>query len=149
MQSQGSGPVELDDLGRTQAFRGVRELFIANASAPVRAIALVSDFEELVAVGPDTIVLLSPVVARGGWMISAALRYAWERRACALLVPEQSISDTVIELSRRLGVTLLASERDMTGLALDIAIHLGITRAGSLASLRELTKQLAQSTEVG
>lgn len=146
MLQKSDGVVRLKDLTASSEVHGLRSLYIANAAAPVRELALVSDFEELVSVGPDTVVLLSPGVARGGWMISAALRYAWERKACALIVPEQAFTDTVIELARRLDVSLFSSETEISRLAIDIAIQIGVARAGSLARLQAFTTSLSHAS---
>lgn len=142
------GLVRLKDLTASNELRGLRSLYLANPAAPVRELALVSHFEELVSVGPDTVVLLSPGVARGGWMISAALRYAWERKACALIVPEQAFTETVIELARRLDISLLSSEAEMSRLAIDVAIQIGVARAGSLARLQAFTNGLSHATSL-
>ncbi|QPZ38397.1 helix-turn-helix domain-containing protein [Paramicrobacterium chengjingii] len=143
-----SGLVELRDITGSPELSGLRELYLANPSSPVRALALISDIEELISVGPDTVALLTPDVARGGWMISAALRYAWERRACAIIVPEQSFTQTVIDLARRLEVSLLTTNHDMRALAIDAAVQMGVARAGSLARVNRFTQRIAQARDL-
>lgn len=124
-------------------------LHLADPSSPVRALALISDLEEVSALGSDTVALLMPEVAQGGWMISAALRYAWERRACALIVPEQSFTQTVIQLARRLEVSLLTTSTDMGRLAIDTAIEIGMARAGSLGRIQNFTERVAAADDLG
>lgn len=81
-------------------------------------------------------------------MISAALRYAWERRACAIIVPEQSFTQTVIDLAKRLEVSLLTADSDMRALAIDAAVQMGVARAGSLARVNRFTQRVAQARDV-
>lgn len=140
--------VELRDITGSRELEDLRVLHLDDPTAPVREIALVTDIEELAAVGPDTVALLTPDVARGGWMISAALRYAWERRASAIIVPEQSFTETVIELARRLGVSLLTTNRDTRKLAIEVAIQVGVAQAGTLARVQRFTEQVAQSNDI-
>lgn len=139
------GAVKLRELVSSRDLAGLEHLHIASTTSPVRDVALVTDVEEVSNVGPDTIVVLTQDVARGGWMISAALRYAWERRACALVVPEHSFTSTVVELARRLGISLFTTGADMTRVSLDIALQLGVIRAGSLARLQAFHERLASA----
>ena len=117
-------------------------------SRPVQEIELISDIEEMTLVGPDTVALLTLGVARGTWMVSAALRYAWERRACAIIVPEQSFTQTVVELARRLRVSLLTSDQDMRRLAIRAATQIGAARAESLARVQQFSHRLSRETDV-
>ena len=147
MTRASTGAVELRDLIGAPGLDGLEVLHLAAERSPVRDLALVTDFEDIGAVGPDTVVLLSAAGARGGWMISAALRYAWERRACALIVPEQPFTASVVELARRLEVSLLTTRRDMTRLAIDAAIRLGTARAESAARVRSAAERLAGTAD--
>ncbi len=147
MTRASTGAVELRDLIGAPGLDGLEVLHLAAERGPVRDLALVTDFEEIGTVGPDTVVLLSAAGARGGWMISAALRYAWERRACALIVPEQPFTASVVDLARRLEVSLLTTRGDMTRLAIDAAIRLGTARAESAARVRSAAERLAGSAD--
>ncbi|PPL14160.1 PucR family transcriptional regulator, partial [Microterricola pindariensis] len=49
---------------------------------------------------------------------------------------------------RRLGVTLLTTNRDVTRLALDVAIQLGVARAGSVARIQALSARLADAEDL-
>ena len=138
-----AGAVELRDLTHTRELDGLLVLHLVSERSPVRDLALISDLEDISTVGPDTVILLAPGETRGGWMISAALRYAWERRACAVIIPEQPFTASVIELAKRLGVSLLSTRRDMTRLALDVAIQIGAARAESAARVRSAVDRLA------
>lgn len=102
----------------------------------VRELVVITDIEEITSVGPDTLILLTEDVARGGWVISAALRYAWERRACALVVPEQAFTDAVIELAKQLSVSLFTSGREIIPLSIDLAVGIGMARSRAAAKVR-------------
>lgn len=143
-----SGAVELRDLTDSRELRDLTARYVVSATSPVHDLALITDIEEIASVGPDTVILLSQSVSLGGWMISSALRYAWERRACALIVPESSLTETVIELAKRLGMSLLTTNRDMTKLALEVAIQIGVARAGSVARIQALTDRVSQATDL-
>ncbi|WP_427870961.1 helix-turn-helix domain-containing protein [Leucobacter luti] len=145
----GGAPGILRDLLEAPELQRLEHLHLASLAAPVQEAALISDIEEISAVRPDTLMILGPSVARGGWMISAALRYAWERRACGLIAPSGSFSDTVVELARRLGISFFAHTGEMTDLALDVAVQIGVARAGSLGRLRAFASRLAASTDIG
>lgn len=147
MTRASTGAVELRDLIGAPGLDGLEVLHLAAERGPVRDLALVTDFEDIGAVGPDTVVLLSAAGARGGWMVSAALRYAWERRACALIVPEQPFTASVVDLARRLEVSLLTTRGDMTRLAIDAAIRLGTARAESAARVRSSAERLAGAAD--
>lgn len=137
------GAVELRDLTNARELDGLVVLHLVSERSPVRDLALLSDLEDIGAVGPDTMILLAPGEARGGWVISAALRYAWERRACAVIIPEQPFTTSVIELAKRLEVSLFSTRRDMTRLALDVAIQIGAARAESAVRVRSVVERLA------
>ena len=148
MNRYSNGSVELRDLIDSRELHDLTARYVVSATSPVHDLALITDIEEIASVGPDTVILLSQSVALGGWMISSALRYAWERRACALIVPEQSLTETVIELAKRLGMSLLTTNRDMTRLALEVAIQIGVARAGSVARIQALTDRVSQAPDL-
>lgn len=140
-----SGPVELRDLLEARSLRDLDVLHLSATTVRVQDLALIADIEEITAVGPDTVIVLSDRAAMGGWMISAALRYAWERRASALIVPEPSITDTAVELARRLDVSLLGTRQDSTRLALDVGLQIGLARAGSIARIQAFTERISRA----
>lgn len=142
---RGGFAVELNDLTESKLGQYLTVRFEPTAPARVQDLALISDIEEITDVAPDTIVMLSNHVSAGGWMISAALRYAWERRACAVLAPAQAVSETTVELARRLNVALLTTTRDVTQLGIDVAIQLGIARAGVMARVQSFSDQLVHA----
>ena len=143
MNGSAAGAVELRDLIDARELSGLSVLHLVSDRSPVRDLAFVTDFEDIGSVGPDTVVLLARGAARGGWMISAALRHAWERRACALIVPEQPFTASVIELAKRLEVSLLTTRRDMTRLAIDAAIRIGAARAETMVRVSAVVTRLA------
>lgn len=141
-----TGTVLLRDLAGSHELRGLDVLHLASPMSPVRDLALLTDVEEIATVGPDTVVLLTREVARGGWVISAALRYAWERKACALIVPQQSTTGTVRELAERLDVSLLTTNENMTKLAIDMAMQIGVARAGVLSRVQSFSERISRET---
>jgi len=147
MSRTAAGTVELRDLTEAPELAGLTVLHLVSERSPVRDLALVSDFEDVGSVGPDTVVLLAAGGARGGWMISAALRYAWERRVCALIVPEQPFTASVVDLARRFEVSLLTTRRDMTRLAIDAAMRIGTARAESAARVRAVIDRLSSAPD--
>lgn len=148
MNGNSRGSVELRDLVDTRELHDLIPQHVVSMTSPVHDLALITDIEDIASVGPDTVILLSQSVALGGWMISSALRYAWERRACALIVPEQSLTVTVIQLAKRLGMSLLSTNRDMTRLSLEVAIQIGVARAGSVARIQALTDRVSQAPDL-
>lgn len=117
-------------------------LHLSPRAIVVSDLALITDIEDIAAVGPDTVVVLTEQVALGGWMVSAALRYAWERRAAAVIVPQSSFTGTVVDLARRLDVSMLSSDREVTRVALDVAMQIGVLQAGVHARVARLSDQL-------
>ena len=126
----------LSELAGSLAPGDLTPLHTAAELDTVRELVVITDIEEITAVGPDTLILLAEGVARGGWVISAALRYAWERRACALVVPEQAFTDAVIELAKQLSVSLFTSGREIIPLSIDLAVGIGMARARAASKVR-------------
>lgn len=143
--ARGSYAVELQDLTESKLAQDLTARFQPSEPTLVQDLALISDIEEITEVAPDTIVLLSNHVSAGGWMVSAALRYAWERRACAVLAPEQAVTEATVELARRLNVALLTTTRDVTQLSIALAIQLGIARAGVMARVQAFVDEITQA----
>ena len=141
----GADAVELQDLTESKLAQDLTARFHPAEPTLVQGLALISDIEEITEVAPDTIVMLSNHVSAGGWMVSAALRYAWERRACAVLAPEQAVNEATVELARRLNVALLTTNRDVTQLSIDLAIQLGIARAGVMARVQAFVDEIAHA----
>lgn len=143
--ARGSYAVELQDLTESKLAQDLTARFHPAEPTLVQDLALISDIEEITEVAPDTIVMLSNHVSAGGWMVSAALRYAWERRACAVLAPEQAVNEATVELARRLNVALLTTRRDVTQLSIDLAIQLGIARAGVMARVQAFVDEITHA----
>lgn len=132
--------VKLRDLLALQSRGELAHLFVASDAAAVRGVTLISDIEEIAAVGPDMIIALSADVARGSWMVSAALRYAWERHAAALIIPDRSLNPSVLQLAERFGVSMFTTAFDLTGVTIEVATQLGFARAQLVSSLQQLTQ---------
>lgn len=145
MKGHSNGPVELRDLMESRVLSDLSLLHASSRTSRVEDLALITDIEEITAVRPDTVIVLTDRVAKGGWTISAVLRYAWERRASALIVPEQSVTEIAVELARRLDVSLLSTNRDATRLALDVALQIGMARAGSIARVQVFSERVSQA----
>lgn len=147
-QATGAGEVKLSELVSAGSGELTRVHHLVPAGGVIRDLALISDIEDIIGVGPDTLVVLSAEASTGGWMVSAALRYAWERRAAALVVPEQSLTKTAVSLARRLGVSLLSTDHEATRTALDLALRIGLTRSGQVARLQQFSAQAARINEL-
>jgi len=137
--------VDILNLLESRALRNVETKYLSSTTTRVQDLALIADIEDIVSVGPDTLILLSQRAAMGGWMISAALRYAWERRASALIVPKYAVSDTEIELAKRLDVSLLATEAEVTRMAIEVAMQIGVEKSGAAARIQALMDRLSRT----
>lgn len=140
--------VGLRDLLGAAPLTDLEVLHLSARAILVRDLALITDIEDIAAVGPDTVVVLTEDVALGGWMVSAALRYAWERRAAAVVVPASSFTGTVVDLARRLDVSMLSSHREVTRVALDVAMQIGVLQAGVHARVARLSEQLFRADTI-
>lgn len=143
-RAAGAGEVKLSELVAADSGDLTRVEHLAPNGGVIKDLALISDIEEIIGVGPDTLIVLSAQASTGGWMVSAALRYAWERRAAALVVPQQTLTRTAVSLAERLGVSLLSTEHESTRTALDLALRIGLTRSGQVARLQQFTVQAAR-----
>ena len=85
----------------------------------------------------------------GGWLVSAALRHAWERKASAVVVAGSTYSSAVIGLAERLGITLLAAEGDTSGIALALAAEIGAALSVVDAELARFARAVAKDTTLG
>jgi hypothetical protein len=81
----------------------------------------------------------------GGWLVSAALRHAWERRASAVVVGNNH-STAVIGLAERLGITLLAADGDPAAIALALAAEIGAALSVVDAELARFARAVAKDT---
>lgn len=141
-------PVELGDLLAQPMRCSLTRLHVDAQSSTVRSVALIADIEEITSVGPDTIVVLGTDAARGGWMISAALRYAWERRACAVIMPDTSLNSSVVDLAARFHVSLFSSAHPATDVALEVATLIGRARAELLSAIHRLSREVDRAEEI-
>lgn len=135
--------VNLRDLLQARPLAQLQVKFQSGQSTRVQDLALVTEVEEVMAVRPDTVVLLANELSAGSWIVSAALHYAWERRACAVVAPSYAITAPAIEIARRLDITLIAADRDVTRLCIEMAIQLGIARAEVISHVQALAERLA------
>lgn len=140
--------VSLRDLLSAHDSVGLTAHHVPSTAQSVRDIALITHVDQILQVGPDTIVLLGEELALGGWVVSVALRYAWERRAVALVVSEQSFSESVIELARRFGVALFTTAVGIDRTALTMARELGALEAGILSRLDALHSRISRATTI-
>lgn len=140
--------VKLGDLLAQPMRCDLTHVHVDAESSTVRSVALIADIEEITSVGPDTIVVLGSGAARGGWMISAALRYAWERRACAVIMPSTSHNPSVVDLAARFRVSLFSTTSPATVVALEVATHIGYARAELLSALHRLSREVDQAEDI-
>ncbi|PDQ34705.1 MAG: hypothetical protein B5766_09965 [Candidatus Lumbricidophila eiseniae] len=140
--------VELADLLNTPDFDDVTEHHRMSHSHVVRDVAFVTDIEDISNVGPGTIVVLDESAAHGGWLLSGALRYAWERHAAALIVPDDALAISVLELAKRLDVNFLSSPRAMSRMVLDIAIGIGRLQAATESRIITLRQRIEDAPDI-
>lgn len=140
--------VILRDLLLAHDGAGLTAHHVPSSAQSVREIVLITHVDQILEVGPDSIVLLGEELALGGWVVSVALRYAWERRAAALVVSEQSFSESVIELARRFGVALFTTAVGIDRTALTLARQLGALEAGILFRLDALHSRVVRATTI-
>jgi hypothetical protein len=128
------------------SLRGTTPLFLTPASEVIESVVLVSQLEAIQRVRPNTVVVLSAEMGSGGWLVSAALRHAWERRASAVVVAGSTYSSAVIGLAERLGITLLAAEGNPAGVALALAAEIGAALSVVDAELARFARAVAKDT---
>ena len=131
------------------SLRGTTPLYLTPSSATVENVVLVSQLEAIQRVRPNTVVVLSPGMGAGGWLVSAALRHSWERRASAVVVAGSTYSNAVIGLAERLGITLLASDDDPAGVALAMAAEIGAALSVVDAELARFARAVAKDISLG
>jgi hypothetical protein len=85
----------------------------------------------------------------GGWLVSAALRHAWERRASAVVVAGSAYASTAVGLAERLGITLLATDGEAAALALALAAEIGAALSVVDAELARVARTVAKDTTLG
>jgi hypothetical protein len=95
----------------------------------VSGVVLILSLDELSTVFPNTLLVLTDQVTRRGWMVTSAIRYAWERHAVGVVIKGKAHSTAAVLLAERLGVTVLLAEKEATDAALHIAMQLGSSRA--------------------
>lgn len=128
------------------SLRGTTPLYLTPASALIESVVLVSQLEAIQRVRPNTVVVLSAEMGSGGWLVSAALRHAWERRASAVVVAGSTYSSAVIGLAERLGISLLAAEENPAGVALALAAEIGAALSVVDAELARFARAVAKDT---
>ncbi|MET1085794.1 MAG: helix-turn-helix domain-containing protein [Arthrobacter sp.] len=128
------------------SLRGTTPLYLTPASALIESVVLVSQLEAIQRVRPNTVVVLSAEMGSGGWLVSAALRHAWERRASAVVVAGSTYSSAVIGLAKRLGITLLAAEGNPAGVALSLAAEIGAALSVVDAELARFARAVAKDS---
>ncbi|MFF2246094.1 helix-turn-helix domain-containing protein [Arthrobacter sp. NPDC058130] len=131
------------------SLRDTAPLYLTPASALIESVVLVSQLEAIQRVRPNTVVVLAAEMGAGGWLVSAALRHAWERRASAVVVAGSAYSSAVIGLAERLGITLLAAEGDPAGVALALAAEIGAALSVVDAELARFARAVAKDTSLG
>lgn len=131
------------------SLRGTTPLYLTPASGLIESVVLVSQLEAIRQVRPNTVVVLSSEMGSGGWLVSAALRQAWERRASAVIVAGSAYASAAVGLAERLGITLLAADGDPAGLALELAAEIGAALSVVDAELARVARAVARDTTLG
>jgi hypothetical protein len=130
------------------SLRGTTPLYLTPSGGLVESVVLVSQLEAIREVRPNTVVVLSSEMGSGGWLVSAALRHAWERRASAVVVAGSAYANATVGLAERLGVTLLATDGDPAVLALALAAEIGAALSVVDAELARVAKTVAKDANL-
>ncbi|HJW00701.1 MAG TPA: helix-turn-helix domain-containing protein [Arthrobacter sp.] len=128
------------------SLRSTTPLYLTPTSALIESVVLASQLEAIQRVRPNTVVVLSTEMGSGGWLVSAALRHAWERRASAVVVAGSTYSNAVIGLAERLGITLLAAEGNPAEVALSLAAEIGAALSVVDAELARFARAVAKDS---
>lgn len=131
------------------SLRATKPLYVTSSSAKIDGVVLVTQLDAIQRVRPNTVVVLSAEMGSGGWLVSAALRHAWERRASAVIIADITYSGAVVGLAQRLGITLLAAVEDPAAVALTLAGEIGAALAVVDAELARFARAVAKSTSLG
>lgn len=131
------------------SLRGTTPLYLTPSSALIDSVVLVSHLEAIQRVRPNTVIVLSAEMGSGGWLVSAALRHAWERRASAVVVAGSAYASAVIGLAERLGITLLATAENPADVALALSAEIGATLSVVDAELARVARAVAKDTSLG
>ncbi|MDP9984731.1 hypothetical protein J2W14_004158 [Pseudarthrobacter oxydans] len=131
------------------SLRGATPLYLTPSSGLIESVVLVSQLEAIRQVRPNTVVVLSSEMGSGGWLVSAALRHAWERRASAVVVAGSVYASAAVGLAERLGITLLATDGEPAALALALAAEIGAALSVVDAELARVARTVAKDTTLG
>lgn len=142
MKSETRSPAQLQRLLQDPALRLLDTLYLPEETVLVRDLVVVRDIDEISSLAPETLIFLSPDFAQGAWVVSAALRYAWERKASGIVVPTQALGDTLAELAQKLEVSLFVSQAEIVPAALEFAEVLGKARSEAQGRTDELRRQI-------
>lgn len=138
--------MDVESLLAHGSLRGATALYLAPTSAVVDGVVIASHLDDIQRVPPHSVVVLSPQIGTGGWLVSSALRHAWERRASAVIVAASEHSTSVIGLAERLRITLLATTDDPTSVALRLAGEIGAATSVIDAQLVRFARAVARES---
>ncbi|BCW05099.1 MULTISPECIES: helix-turn-helix domain-containing protein [Micrococcaceae] len=148
-RSQNETRLDVAGLLAHGSLRGTTPLYLAPASGVIESVVLVSQLEAIRQVRPNTVVVLSTEMGSGGWLVSAALRHAWERRASAVVVAGSAYASAAVGLAERLGITVLVADGDPAALALALAAEIGAALSVVDAELARVARTIAKDTTLG
>lgn len=137
------------DIAGSMAHGALREataLFLSEGNPEISSVALITHLDEIHRLAPNSVVVLSSALGSGGWLVSAALRRAWERRASAVIVSGSEYSSSATRLADRLDITLFAVENDTSRIALALATEIGANSFADTALARLATAAASATT---
>lgn len=120
----------------------------ADLQRPVQRIVLVDEVDDIPTQGPNALLVLNELTARGGWVISVALRFGWERHAAALVVPQEAVTDAVAELAAKFDIPLLTTNRQSRSLIVDIATAFGTLVENRYSGLETFRKSIREADSI-
>jgi hypothetical protein len=116
-------------------------------AAPIDAVALITQPEQVRRVGPRAAVVVAAGSETSGWLVSSVLRYAWERRA-SLVVVAGTQPESVAALAERLDITTISTVADPTTIALDLAAEIGAANAAVEAQLVTVLRRVTRERSI-
>lgn len=109
------------------AMRSTQMLVVSEPEQEVRSVRLIARVEDVLTCRPGTVAVMHGQVARSGWAVEIAVRYAWERHLIGLIAQvDESARPPIERLARRLSVSVGFQDGDLA----DFALHLASQIAG-------------------
>lgn len=140
--------ISIADLMRLDPLAQAETVHLADPWRQVREVVLAETFARLHQTMPHALLVLHAEAAMGGWSLASALHIAWERNAAAVVVARQPMSSSSAVLAERLGITLLAIDRDPIDVALSLASQVSAPQAARALRMAQCAQRLAEQSSI-